>query len=220
MKIKNSAKLLIAPLIFISPFLITAAAQNVLPANEGKNLQNETLPKVDTPRAQLNRAENQERRCELVTQRIAEKITQYKNLEKRHQGVYLGLENKLENLVNRLKEDGYSGDNIAALEADIVELNRLTAETKINYANYLAKLEELKTASCEASDVNFVQALKTAREDLEATHVSMVAIKDFYLTDIKIDLAAMREEIRTEKLNQQQENETETEDEDTEEEQE
>ncbi|EKD95332.1 MAG: hypothetical protein ACD_24C00518G0003 [uncultured bacterium] len=211
MKINNFTKLLVIPLVFVLPLIFTSATQNVLPASEGKNLQDENLPKLDAPRAQLNRAENQERRCELATQRITEKIAQYKNLEKRHQGVYLGLGNKLENLISKLKEDGYTGDNIAALEADVVRLGELVSELNTNYANYLAKLDALKGASCEASDIDFVQALKDARADLNATHLSIVAIKEFYLTDIKPDLAAMREQIRTEKLNQQQEKETEDE---------
>src|SRR3989304_6910256 len=108
MKTTPLTKLAVVSLLFIPPLVYTSATQNVLPAGEGKNLQNESLPKLDAPRVQLTKAENQERRCELVTQRIADKIARYKNLEKRDQGIYLGLGNKLENLVNRLKEDGYT----------------------------------------------------------------------------------------------------------------
>ena len=219
MKINNFTKLIVVPLLFISPFVYTAAAQSVLPASDGKNIDTESLPRLDTRRVQLNKAENQERRCELATQRIAEKIARYKTLEKRHQGIYLGLGTKLENLVNRLKEDGYTGDNIAALEADITKLDELSEKLKATYADYLAKLEELKTVSCADSDINFAQALKTAREELTATRDVIKEIKDFYLTEVKPHTAAMREQIKEEKLNREQNGKPENETTDTEEEQ-
>lgn len=214
MKINNLVKLTVVPALLILPLLFTSA-QSVLPAREAKDLQNESLPNPDAARLQI-KAENQERRCELATQRIGEKINRYRNLEKRHQGVYLGLGNKLENLVSRLEEDGYTGENIEALKADITKLNELAAKLKISYTNYLSKLDELKTASCTDSDVNFQEALKAAREELAATHAVSQEIKEFYLTEIKPDVAAMRTQIHEEKL-RQQENE-ETEDETTEEE--
>ena len=219
MKTKNLTKFVVVSLLFVSPLVYTSAAQNILPANEGKNLQNESLPKLDTPRVQLTRAENQERRCELVTQRIADKIARYKNLEKRHQGIYLGLGNKLENLVNRLKEDGYTGENITALETDMTKLDELSEKLKANYSDYLAKLEELKSASCEDSDIGFTQTLKTAREELAATREVIREIKDFYLTEVKPHIAAMREQIKEEKLNREQDEKPENEITDTEEEQ-
>ena len=219
MKTNNLTKFVVVSLLFVSPLVYTSAAQNILPANEGKNLQNESLPKLDTPRVQLTRAENQERRCELVTQRIADKIARYKNLEKRHQGIYLGLGNKLENLVNRLKEDGYTGENITALETDMTKLDELSEKLKANYSDYLAKLEELKSASCEDSDINFTQTLKAAREELAATREVIREIKDFYLTEVKPHIAAMREQIKEEKLNREQDEKPENEVTDTEEEQ-
>lgn len=219
MKTNTLTKLAVVSLLLISPLVYTSATQNVLPISEGKNLQNESLPKLDAPRVQLTKAENQERRCELVTQRIADKIARYKNLEKRHQGIYLGLGNKLENLVNRLKEDGYTGENITALETDMTKLDELSEKLKANYSDYLAKLEELKSASCEDSDINFTQALKTAREELAATREVIQEIKDFYLTEVKPHIAAMREQIKEEKLNREQNEKPENETTDTEEEQ-
>ncbi|OGC80117.1 hypothetical protein A3K01_00615 [candidate division WWE3 bacterium RIFOXYD1_FULL_43_17] len=215
MKINNLVKLTVIPALFILPLLLTSA-QTVLPAREAKDLQNESLPKLDNPRVMEIKAANQERRCELATQRIAEKVSRYRNLEKRHQGVYLGLGNKLENLVSRLEADGYTGGNIEALKTDITQLNELAAKMKTSYTNYLSRLDELKTAGCTDSDVNFQEALKTAREELTASGAVIKEIKEFYLTEVKPDIAAMRTQIQEEKLGQQEGNETE--DENTEEE--
>jgi len=210
MKINNLVKLTVIPVLFILPLLLTSA-QSVLPAREAKDLQDESLPKLDAPRVQAIKAENQERRCELATKRIAEKVNRYRNLEKRHQGVYMGLGNKLENLVSRLEADGYTGENIDALKADITQLNEFAANLKTSYTNYLNRLDELKTAGCTDSDVNFQEALKTAREELAATGVVIGEIKEFYLTEIKPDIAAMRTQIQEEKLGQQEDSETEDE---------
>lgn len=179
-------KTIIAPFLIIS-FAGIAAAQTVLPAqNQNKGVGNsagsDNAPKLG----------NMERRCELVTQRVNAKLERYRVNENLHQGVYLGLGNKLGNLLDRLEPDYGDTDEYKALEEDLARINELSEELKNALGQYRVRLEAVKNFACDESAGTYADALKNAKSENTTTREIIQEIKTFYLTDIKQDIAAMK----------------------------
>lgn len=138
-----------------------------------------------------------EKRCERITQRVSEKIAKYKENENRHQGIYLGLENKLTNLITHLEEKGYEGKQLQSLRDDLEKLKKLEEDFKTAYTDYRVKLELAKTSSCGDSEQNFTDTLKEVKLSLAEVRTTIDNIKNFYHDTIKPDIAAMREFIQS-----------------------
>lgn len=173
--------------MLIISFAGIAAAQTVLPAqNQNKGVGNsagsDNAPKLG----------NMERRCELVTQRVNAKLERYRVNENLHQGVYLGLGNKLGNLLDRLEPDYGDTDEYKALEEDLVTLDEMTEELKTALGEYRVRLEATRTFACDESTGTFAAALKNAQDENTAAREVIQEIKTFYLTEIKADIAAMK----------------------------
>ncbi|GIW69430.1 MAG: hypothetical protein KatS3mg101_0177 [Patescibacteria group bacterium] len=205
MHIRNVSKIFIAPLLFIS-FASIVSAQAVLPAQQNQNRGVGNVPGSDNTTPNPNKLGNQERRCEFVTQRVNAKLERYRVNENLYQGIYLGLGNKLRNLLGRLEPMYGNTNEYKALEEDLAKLEELTEKLKSAVGEYKVRLEAMKTYACDESAGTFAAALKNAQDQNTTAREVIQEIKTFYLTDIKQDIAAMKAVILAQN---QEKNETE-----------
>lgn len=195
--------LLISPLVFFA----TAQEPSTLPAGTAKVQQNEA-PGVKNDTADLKKAENAERKCEIASERLAVRMEKLQELQNRHHGVYDGLITKLTNLITRLEEDGVTGPEIDALKEDIVALQELAVKLKTSYSAINGNLIRARNIVCGESQLAYNQALRESGSSINETKLVIKEIRDFYLTEIKPDLEAIREMLKPE-VTEQEETETE-----------
>ncbi len=103
----------------------------------------------------------------------------------------------LQERVQYFKEKGL---DTSKLEADITTLQELIGEYKTAYREFLSALEEAKTIPCANYEGKFLSELKEAREAWEVVRAKFQAIKDFYLSHIKPDLAKLRSQLEEQNL--------------------
>lgn len=86
------------------------------------------------------------------------------------------------------------------LETDITTLTNLIAEYKKAYTAFLNALEEPKTMSCANYQGQFLGKLKIAKNEWGVVQTEAQTIKDFYQSDIKPDLQALRAQVAEQNL--------------------
>jgi hypothetical protein len=84
------------------------------------------------------------------------------------------------------------GLSTTELETDIGTLEKLIGEYKTAYATFLAALEKAKNLPCANYQGEFLPKLKEAKTEWAKVGLAAQVIKDFYGSDIKPDLQALR----------------------------
>lgn len=135
----------------------------------------------------------QERACVLRANRINNRIKMMGATERFHVTRYEFFVTRLENLLERLDGKGY---DTSAVETDLTELNKMTAELKQMWEDLMQKLSDMKELDCtslEAPQSNLTQELKT---DLAAIKEKAEELRTYILETVKVDLKALQDEVK------------------------
>ncbi len=98
----------------------------------------------------------------------------------------------LQNRVDYFKNKGLS---TTELESDITTLQNLVDEYKTAYMAFLDALEGAKTLPCANYQGGFLPKLKLAKDEWVKVRSASQVVKDFYKSDIKPDLQALRAQL-------------------------
>lgn len=121
----------------------------------------------------------------------------------RWQKYYEARMNRVENmergvlaLQERVEYFKQKGLDTSKLETDIATLQQLIGEYKTAYTEFLTALEEVKSIPCANYEGKFLPELRQARDAWSVVRAKSQSIKDFYLSDIKPDLAELRTQLK------------------------
>lgn len=134
--------------------------------------------------------------CEQVLTKIDQKITSYKTKQPVHLATYEMLYLKVNTAVKQAKVLGYDTEEI---EADLVELDILTAQFDNRFEDFITALESTKRYACnENAEAQYAQTFLNAMEGLEAVKDVADEIFDLYEDEIRENLLGLQKEVPAE----------------------
>ena len=135
--------------------------------------------------------ERKENRCEIVTERVDKRITTFEEHKDKHIAQYQKLTDKVKEMVKRLKEKGY---DTTKLEEDLKILDAKNKQVAADYEEFIQKLKAARELACGNSQGQFVEAMKTAREQLKKVHEEVKEIRTYFKEVIKEDIKDLRDQ--------------------------
>lgn len=144
------------------------------------------------------------KRCEVVQELVSKRIEIFKKTKTNHQENYDKLVSRLNEVVLKLQAKGL---DTTELSTDLATLETMIAEYKTKYESFVAQLDATGTVACgETSDV-YKAKLEESKALVQELRQMRVKIRDFYLTEVREDIKALRE---LAEKSSEEENETET----------
>jgi len=179
-------------LLVFTMFSIVAAQTN----DTNTTTTNVTAPANDTVTTTVtdaNKTKLNQTRCEAINKRVEGRISQFTEERDKH---YMRFDNLRERLANLSAKAESTGFNVTDLNADIAILDTKIAKLKTDYALFIDKLAETRNFTCGHSEGQFKAALQAAKDQLNIVREDAKDIKEFYSTEIKADLKALKEQKR------------------------
>lgn len=169
------------PLKTLSPEKINKAASK---AAEIKN-------KIASKEAELasKAAQRFEDRCQKLNQKTTQILTRYESNRTKHIENYMQVQKRLEQVIAKLKAQG---TDVSKLEADLAQLKTLIQKAKDDYLAFTTALKGTKNFACGKSEGAYANALKSSQTELMAARQSLLAVRTFYQTTIRVDIQALK----------------------------
>ena len=133
-------------------------------------------------------------RCKTAENRVSTRLNRYSNNDKMLETVYGNMTTRLDRLTAKLKT---AGADTAQLEKDLATLKTKIADLKTAQTTFMATLNETQGFACGKSEGEFVGKLGEARKVDSTVKTARTAVKNFFQTTIKTDLAAIRATLKT-----------------------
>lgn len=134
-------------------------------------------------------SQTREKICITLQGKVGERWQKYYNMRMSRLD---SLENGVLALQERIEYFKAQGLNTSELEGDVTSLQGLVDEYKVAYTEFLDALEEAKVLPCKNYQDRFLPELKEAKDTWLEVRAKSQNIKDFYQSDIKPDLQALR----------------------------
>ncbi|HAV11396.1 MAG TPA: hypothetical protein DCX32_02530 [Candidatus Moranbacteria bacterium] len=194
-------------------FAITMVAAMPLAFAQAKPLRAEEITTPETSvsaRAEIRKAELEtkkterqellaqkktaleQKRCEAAQKRISTKAGQLENNRAMYQRVYGNMDSRLTRLVARLDEAGLE---TAQLKTELATLKTMTAKLYADYDAFIATFKTTETAACEQTKEGFKAQFEGVRAQVALIRADRAAIKDFFNTNIKPELQALKAQL-------------------------
>ena len=135
-------------------------------------------------------------RCGNIANKAEERIANFEKRRENHYEIYVKLDDRLKAKIEEY-EDTYSLD-VSKLKEDLTLLEQKIAEYNEDYADYMSKLEAVKSINCDDTETDLTNALKDAREILKEVRKDVVDIKTFYWGTIRQDIIDLKKQINSE----------------------
>lgn len=152
-----------------------------------QTLQARTRLEFDTARGQ--RIQN---RCETIKTRLNNLRDGVGGLKGRRDGFISGMLAKLTAFSDRA---GAAGLDVTELKSDLAQLKTLTDQSATAWDAYLTALDGVLKLDCAADSEAFHDALEDAKTAHDELKSKAKAVRDFFLSDIKADLMAIRQQL-------------------------
>lgn len=159
----------------------------------------ETATNVNAPTPLRDRMQNARERlsdtvCKRLEGRIDERSGRFDDTKEKHVANYRNLQDRLTKAMARWEARGY---DVSALRADLPGLDAKIKQFAADYALFIAQLKKTRALPCGDSEGAFREGMKEARRLLTITHDDAKAIRDYYASEIKPDLEAIRAQTTT-----------------------
>ncbi len=128
-------------------------------------------------------------RCDLVIQRVQDRITNFEENKTSHEEHYNAVISKLTEIATQMEEKGLDTTD---LKADVSTMQVMVTEYVATYSNFVAQLNTSLTYDCGESEGAFLDALEGARDTLEVARVLRQEIREFYTLEIRSDIKDLR----------------------------
>lgn len=128
-------------------------------------------------------------RCEVVIQRVQDRIANFEENNTAHEEQYNTLITRLTEIADKMDEKGLDTTD---LRVDVSTLEVMVAEYITTYSDFLAQLNTSLTYDCGESEGAFVDALEGARDTLEVARTLRKEIREFYTQEIRSDIKDLR----------------------------
>lgn len=138
------------------------------------------------------REERVEERCSRVGERVDALIQRYEENKERHVARYESIANRVGDLLARVEEAGYDTTEVRLALNKMIENKQAFVA---RYTNFIASLEESKQYACGDSEGQFVNALQSAREQLQLARQEAVQARETANTQLREALDNLRAEI-------------------------
>ncbi len=167
-------------------------------------LREEKQDQIDAYKNQLKEQKQNivQNRCEKISKFIDNRVENYRNNEDAHINVFNNLVTRVKNLITNLKKAGYTGDNLTKLEGDLVTLEQKVKDFNDTYSTYISELKDTKNFACGESAGDYLTTIKNAQGDLTDLRLAAQDIRSFYIGTIKSDMFAIRQQVASEKTDQ------------------
>lgn len=179
------------PLLVISVLSIMVLA--AVPMRAGAQDRNEealqSRVKLEFNDARRSLIEN---RCQAVKNRLNAIQNTTLSLNGRRHNLINGMLDKLNTFAERAEAAGY---DTTELKSDLQELSRLAAESSTEWSAFRTGLDETLQIDCVADARAFHDALEAVKAAHDGLKSQMKTVKDFFISDIKADLADIRQQI-------------------------
>lgn len=130
-----------------------------------------------------------EKRCEIITNRIEVKLTNYATNQQEHKKIYDTLRERLVNVILLAKDKGY---DVTALETDLKDLDTKVTTFNNTYDTYIEKLQKTKDMVCGKSEGEFINQVVDSRQDLKLLRKESQDIKLLFETNIRKDINSLK----------------------------
>lgn len=130
-----------------------------------------------------------DKKCELITSRVDERVGKFDNNKGLHQQQYAKLKERLSNLITKLNEKGY---DTSKLSSDLSTLNSKIEKFGTDYKTFTDKLKESRTYVCGASEGQFKTKLEEAKDLLKVVKQDSVDVRNYFKNTIKPDLQDLK----------------------------
>ena len=140
-----------------------------------------------------NNNNNRVLRCDLINQRIDERVSNHTEDIKLRQGIYHNIQVRLQNLIDKADAAGL---DTTKLKADLVILNGKVKVLQDALAVYIAALKDTKSYTCGTSQGKFMEKLGTAKTESLAVRNAILDIRNFYKNTIRPDMLALKAQIK------------------------
>ena len=176
---------------------ISFSEDNAIPTGEGNTTTNRfRLRNADSTETQNLKGKVKEERttiianrCEIITKNIDNRLARFNDNKNGHAIRYQELKTRLTNLISRLEQKGY---DVSKLEADLTVLDTKIKKFADDYVTFIEQLKTTKGFACGQSQGAFADALSKAKDLLRLVRQDAMDIRDYYQTQIKPDLMALR----------------------------
>lgn len=128
-------------------------------------------------------------RCAEVIARINARVGFYNERRNTHLQHYQNLQERISNLITKLKERGY---DTSIVESALNELTRLVNIASNDYTDFIAKLEATKNYDCGTEE--FRTAFAEAKTALETFQQDLKAIRAHIQSDLKTSLQDLKQQ--------------------------
>lgn len=136
-----------------------------------------------------------EKRCEMVENKVAEKINRFNSNKDGHIVRYNKMKDRISDVIGKLENRGYE---VAKLKADLQTLDVKIKKFAEDYIAYINKLGETKNYACGNSEGNFKSKLEEARKLLSTLRDDEKDIRKFFQETVKTDVKSVREQKKAE----------------------
>lgn len=133
-----------------------------------------------------------ENRCTAVKNRLTALDKSQNNLKDHRDSLVSSILEKLNSFVQRAETAGL---DVTELKADVAQLTTLTEQSATSWDSLLSQLGTLLETDCTSDAESFHDSLEDAKDIHAALKDNISAVKDFFSSDIKADLQAIRQQI-------------------------
>jgi uncharacterized phage infection (PIP) family protein YhgE len=184
---KKRVLLLIGIFFFISPFFVLAQSGN---DDAGSPDAKPVIQQGPDGEEQGNARESQ--KCENVTRRMSSVTSRYDANKERYMNAFQNIYQNIDELVLRLKNDGY---DTTELEEHLAQYNEMIQNSNRYYNEFRTGLDNSKQGVCGNRDAEAKQQFNSARTQLMSCKNEMLELRTYAQETLREDILNLREEI-------------------------
>ena len=128
--------------------------------------------------------------CEMLENRIAEKITNFDNTHQFHVRQYNLMKEKIQKVITQKEA---AGVDASKLKADMLTFEELIKKFDADRQAFIDALKNTQQFACGQSAGSFKDVLQTAQEKHRQVLADAKEIRNFYKNTIRPDLKALRD---------------------------
>jgi hypothetical protein len=140
----------------------------------------------------LNLEKFNEKRCEIITKRIDDKLNNFNENHFKHKNLHNNIREKLNRIITLAKEKNL---DVSKLEEDLQTLDAKIKVFNDAYLTYIDKLKTTKDYVCGNSEGEFIKKVVDASQELKTIRIASQDIKDFFQNTLKQDIKDLRNQI-------------------------
>ena len=144
----------------------------------------------ESPRERVN--ERLQERWDEVRQRLELIITRFENNKERHVKVYNEMKEKVQQLLEQMKEKGL---DVSKLSQDLAAWDEMIKRFASDYAALMETLKQICELEGGKVEEDFRRMIQGAREQLRKVHQDVMEIRLFYQKTIRSDIQELRSQM-------------------------